>query len=528
MDTLTQLDNPPEPPPATMSVSFPDGNGEILCRDTGRLIKLEDDQHPLLQPATVVLFEWTDYRVRYDGAEALRVGERVLEPLAGIFDLKFENQLGLTSIQPITADRPLPPPLHVEVISPKFPTVKQHIEFFSTLLDDLFTRAANLPFALSGVTARGVSEAPIPPSPLFTLHFLLQHQRDIAEAIRIIEARPHRRLSDHPELVPIGAASDIDADVLLDVVTSPERWVPAKHLRISERLRGHAPTHVWQRQPEESLDTPENRFVLAFFRSLLAATNQLLDQPWWKKVREERRAVIHDMQATLRRATEAPMFVEVGEMQRIPASSRVLMRREGYRQSFNLWRLFHAARQPFFGQLQHAIDLRTVDLLYEMWCFYALVEEIQVALGTPPVLELVMSDQNGLQWRSEARFGDHGRLVYNQSIKGYSVGLRPDFLWYRAGNPEVAFDAKFRLQHIKWGDDDNRTTVKNDDLYKMHTYRDALKLRAAVVIYPGSISRFYSIDLISHNVSMEHTLVDELSGIGAFNMNPVTPNGANS
>lgn len=222
----------------------------------------------------------------------------------------------------------------------------------------------------------------------------------------------------------------------------------------------------------------------------------------------------------LGRALVDPLFADVGEMRSIPASSRVLMRREGYRQMLYLWRLFHLARRPLFGTLQRAIELRSIDQLYEMWCFFALVDDIQVALGITPELSLGVSDEHGLKWKATARFEAEGELVYNQSKKGYSVSLRPDFLWYRNGKPEVALDAKFRLDRHVFEDGTDETTVKQDDLYKMHTYRDALGLRAAVVVYPGEDTRFWTVNRFNHQFNLRTLLVETINGVGAIPLVP--------
>jgi predicted component of viral defense system (DUF524 family) len=474
-------------------------------------------------PATQAVYEWSDYVVRYDGATHLRVGDRLVQPIDdGLFQVRFENQLGLTSIQPLDEHRPCCSPLVLEVISPKFPSVEQHLDFFTSLLDDLLTRAARLPFAISADTARGVVDVPSPPTPLFTLHYLLQHAQSLREAAQTILARPHRRLDDTPEIVPLAAVSEADPDVLLDVLTSPDRWVRASGFSLATRLRGHAPAEVWQRRPEETLDTLENRFVKAFLRDLLFAAEQLPLQPWWVQVSSDRQRVIHETESMLRLTLAQPMFAEVGDLRRIPSSSRVLMRREGYREVLDAWRLFNLARRPFFGPLQHAIDLRDIATLYEVWCFFALVEEISAALGIEPELLMRVSDEHGLNWRSEARFGSTGTLVYNQSVRGYSVGLRPDYLWYRNGKLEVALDAKFRLDRSDWSDDTSQATVKNDDLYKMHTYRDALELRAAVVVYPGDLPVFWSMDREKRKPELQELLTAEVVGIGALNLEPAT------
>jgi predicted component of viral defense system (DUF524 family) len=148
------------------------------------------------------------------------------------------------------------------------------------------------------------------------------------------------------------------------------------------------------------------------------------------------------------------------------------------------------------------------------------VEEIRDALGIVPQLEIHSSDQHGLNWQSKARFGSAGRLVYNQSVRGYSVSLRPDFLWYRNGKPEVALDAKFRLDRVDWSDETSTATVKNDDLYKMHTYRDALSLRAAVVVYPGDRQVFWRLNRMVVEADLRDLVAGTTTGIGALALMP--------
>ncbi len=303
----------------TDAVTFGNDRGQVWPGPSARPIVALDD-NPLLAPATHAVYEWSDYFVRYDGATRLRVGDRLVPSIDdGLFQFSFANQLGLTSIQPLDENGPCCAPLLLEVISPKFPGVEQHVAFMSALLDDLFARAARLPFAVSADTARGVVEVATPPTPLFTLHFLLQHARELREAANVVVARPHRRLADAPEFVPLASVSDADPDVLLDVLTSPERWVRASGFPLAVKLRGHAPSEVWQRRPEESIDTPETRFVKAFLRDLLFAAEELPRQSWWNKVSLDRRRVIHETETHLRQTLAQPMFAEVGELRRIPS-----------------------------------------------------------------------------------------------------------------------------------------------------------------------------------------------------------------
>jgi predicted component of viral defense system (DUF524 family) len=144
---------------------------------------------------------------------------------------------------------------------------------------------------------------------------------------------------------------------------------------------------------------------------------------------------------------------------------------------------------------------------------------------------VVLSDDRALEWRSEARFDDGCVLVYNQAYRqprSYSVPLRPDVTWMRFGRPEVVLDAKFRLERLALVGDDTEeagSTAKREDLYKMHTYRDALGVRAAVAVYPGDQAVFYEVQrgyskLFPTVFPLDELLNGDLSGVGALPLKP--------
>jgi hypothetical protein len=488
------------------------------------------DLSSALAPAVCCLQEWRDHWLDLPEIERLRVGQAWREPVKGsIFNLRFENHLGLAQIQPYADGAPLCPPVTVEVISPKFPNPWEHVAFFRSLLEDLFARSVRLPFDLSGPTERGVREALQPPTPLFMLHFLSQYGSSLRSALGMVQARPHRCLAETIEQVPLAQASQADADVLRDIVRSPERWVRTEQdLLLARRLEGYAPTRIRQYLSVESLDTPENRFVCHFLRQLVVAAEELLAQRWWTKVPARRRERVRTVAERVRRAYQHPMFDDVGPMRYLPLSSQVLLRRDGYRTLLNLWRHFHCARRPLFARLQEAIEVRDIATLYEVWVFFALIDELRLALGDAPHVQLHTSAHHGLAWKAEARFPGAGKLVYNRGFRrpnSYSVSLRPDFSWMEGGKPRVVLDAKFRLERLPSEDeeDSDTATAKRADLYKMHTYRDALKgVRAAVAVYPGNETVFYDkASGLSNAIKLEDLLMSDVSGIGALPMRPV-------
>lgn len=484
-----------------------------------------------LAPAIYCLQEWDSHPLDLPGVEQLRVGQEWFGPLKGsVFLVRFENRLGLARIQPYADGAPLCAPVTVEVISPKFPSAREHVGFFRALLEDLFARSARLPFDLEGPTERGVSESLQPPTPLFVLHFLSQHADSLRDALALVQARPHRYLADKTEQVPLAQASQADSDVLQDIVRSPERWVKtARDVLVARRLNGNAPATIRQVLPVESLDTPENRFVRHFLQQLVVSGERLITEPWWGRVPAGRRERVRNIVDVTQRIHRHPMFDDVGEMRYLPLRSQVLLRRDGYRTLLDLRRRFHSARRPLFGRLQHAIEVRDIATLYEVWVFFALIDRIASTLGLVPRVTSGTSVQHGLTWRAAARFANAGTLVYNRGFRrpnSYSVSLRPDFTWIVKGRPTVVLDAKFRLEPLASVDEEDSpgATAKRADLYKMHTYRDALSgVRAAVAVYPGTEVLFYHKALgRSDAVTLEELLTGNVLGMGAFPLRPPT------
>ena len=87
--------------------------------------------------------------------------------------------------------------------------------------------------------------------------------------------------------------------------------------------------------------------------------------------------------------------------------------------------------------------------------------------------------------------------------RSYSVTLRPDLV-LQLKDEIYIFDAKFKLERLdidilESNDEENGTpsgtTFKKADLYKMHTYRDAIRgCRGAYVLYPGEETQIFYVD----------------------------------
>lgn len=490
-------------------------------------------------PASHYLFEWTDYHFHCPGADRLLVGELPLHSRHGQwFRVRFENQLGLCTLRPFAGSMPAGQPLCVEVISRKFPSPDAHLSLYKALLDDLWSQAVQLPFTFEGATGRAVAQSRLRPTPLFVFHFLLHHAPKLQAAIGSILQCPHRKLVDISDTVPLAAVSEADADVLISILHTPAELVrTTADFPLAARLGGRLPRRVWQHLPEESLDTPENRFVRRFLTDLQRAADALPRQSWWPKVDAARQRPVREVRGHIEDALRHPVLEDVGEMTRLPSSSRVLMQRDGYREMREFWQLFQMARRPVFARLAEAMSVRDVATLYEFWVFFSLCEQLEAILGEPLVIKLNVTDEAGLKYTTRASFGRRHHLYYNRGYHrplSYSMALRPDFTLNLADRAPIVLDAKFRLDwqqvtRIEGAEDDPaeapsaRAVAELTDLYKMHTYRDALRdVDAAVAVYPGECNVFYHADGSGPDPSVTlRRLVEERHvGIGALAMRP--------
>jgi predicted component of viral defense system (DUF524 family) len=367
-----------------------------------------------------------------------------------------------------------------------------------------------MPFDWSAPTEFPTEERVQPPSPIFVLHVLAQNAQRICHALQTIWRNPHRRLVTEERWVLLSEASSVDADTILMMLQHPEHLRPYRGGSLStlaQRLKGKVPERVFERRVTETLDTPENRFIKRFMDIVLYWCDELQRLNYWQKA-QSHQPDLQTLREFVRFLRADPLFADVGELEIFPASSQVLLRRDGYRECLQVYRLLHIARAPIFDRLQDAIDNRRIDQIYEFWCFFRLAEELAKILGNwqQPLFSALESDEGGLRHGLSANLGNGYQLFYNRTFshgkgsgRSYSVSLRPDFSLMKGGQPLVVFDAKFRFderdiqpnQPLEEEMDDAQQEgnierlAKHADICKMHTYRDALKCRAAVVLFPG-------------------------------------------
>ena len=438
--------------------------------------------------------------------------------------------------------------LPVEVRSVKL----EYQEHYRQLLDALVEGLVALAFSAHTPTALPtVIEVPERGSP-YLRYLLLRHLMQphrLRAYFSLVDAQPHRHLIREPVQVDFSRARGIDARTLTDLVT------PAAGLTrysggalspvIAHSLRGHAPTRLLDTRAYICYDTPENRFVAHLLRTLEQELHDLerafrQDAEEHPARAEQAESLIKDCRCWARQVAQmerAAFLAEVGPMTVFPASSQVLQQREGYRELRDAYLQLLLSPRVRWEALEELLQVPSKDLatLYEYWCFFALADALARATGSSPDWRNLVRWE-GDRWEIWLQQGQEATLYigpatlwYNREFRrdSYSLPLRPDYT-VQAGGRRWLFDAKYRLE---WKDveaaleeekpieDDREATFKRVDLYKMHTYRDAIQGTAAVfILYPGTVFRAFGTDRKQYENPTK--LPSNFEGVGAIPLLP--------
>ncbi len=385
--------------------------------------------------------------------------------------------------------------------------------------------------------------------------------------LEIIQRQPHSRLESERDWKPAGAANP--SLFLRNPLRHGRGWHRQDGAIVAEELR--------EERRYDSLDTPPNRFLkfaLKDFRNLCDDVLQAKRWPAESPVVREAEALQQSLDSFL----ALPLFDDVGELQRIPFESTTLQRREGYREILQAWLVLDVAAKidwPGRGEAYKGTS-RRVDKLYEYWLYFVLVRAFKEVLKMEPEHDPRAIVDGALPFCCRA---DDGRLVvnlsedhasfcrfrwslgerklavhffYNREFKNSAVGERgsysstfyPDYTlviipeeladleWQEAEKKAeeqgriayLHFDAKYRGENLAGiiGSDEKdhpepkaTAKAKTDDLYKMHTYNEAIRRTVgSYVLYPGIASE---LDKGKKTFERYHEIIP---GIGAFALRP--------
>lgn len=417
----------------------------------------------------------------------------------------------------------------------------------SKLLEEVSELATTLIFSHGSPTifrSDGVQShmSPVPYHQLQLLRNTMLREppgRRLQDWLAVIERSPTRRFEQERPVVSVDRVRRLDQRAMASVFHRMERLsaVPAGSAVATSPLAQvlefgtppalHFPNRVAAPRGRLSYDTAENRFVRHAVEGCLALVYRFVDHP---KLHPQLRADCRLMLSILEHTAAQPFVTGATRLHGFASPSQALAKADGYREVFSFWmRLQEQVSLPTEpSETQRLLEGRDMASLYEYWVFMKVLEAVVAVTGvTPDAPPVIMRSEMGdsIQIGLPTFLGADLSVSYNPTYKrsnqsAYSTPLRPDVI-LRIGADLHAFDAKYRLDWLNTNEDDTdegSATYKRADLYKMHTYRDAIRgLKTAFVVYPGSQFRFFDrqADLA---VDPQHLV--SADGVGAIPLRP--------
>jgi predicted component of viral defense system (DUF524 family) len=429
--------------------------------------------------------------------------------------LNFRSHVGIADLSPDGSGE-----LLIDVV----PSKVGFLDDYPAILNAIAAHLTDLLFRAEGPTFAPLQDVAKDRTTLLSVLMQIRRAMSSAGIVSAVEEllyRPRRALMDERTIVPAALAGYADPTEIAAASAAALSLTPGGPL--APLFGGRTPAMLPVRRKTETVDTPENRYVKHFLAELaswlftlrkalavLQAPAALSDVARWS-------TQVSDWQSH-------PLWADVGPMTHFPSNSQVLQRTSTYRQILDAdmalqlavglkWNAGFSEADDLFG------ELKPIDKLYEYWCFFELWAALETICGTPigslnvsarVSRGMTVTLKRGAESAVEFRLGDTKVCLYynrtfgrNKSVQwqnSYSARLSPDFSIRVEGSPADAqvhwihFDAKYRLDFEQWRSDVDTLAgaeqmieaYKREDLFKMHTYRDALfGSRASYVLFPG-------------------------------------------
>ncbi|MBX3082936.1 MAG: DUF2357 domain-containing protein [Anaerolineae bacterium] len=419
-----------------------------------------------------------------------------------------------------------------------------YLSDYRTMLDEIGDQCVELALDLFSASHIALSNVPLTEnldnlqSRLAFLTGLIA-SREFSDAIERIFTMPVSQLITDEANAPVRRGIKDAASAAHQLLRGTKRiTIPSDHpLADHFTSQGHStpsiPETIRTGIVRETRDVPENQFikhVLVSFLSDLGFIKDLIANPEYSNVAAPILAEITLIQSQLEDWIRNDLLANLSKLKVLPLGSPVLQRRNGYRKVFHSWLTYSLLSRISWEGGEEDIykgGSRNVAKLYEYWLFFTLLTLLRTNYGTDTYAlhELFTIAEDGIRLNLKAgqnltirgRFSPQLKYefkynyTFGQSLS-WSLSLRPDFTLTVISSSDTTqqahlhFDAKYRIQVfppkeelisklISNIDDpemeaiDLHSTFKQDDLVKMHAYRDAIhNTLGAYVLYPGDNS----------------------------------------
>ncbi len=366
-------------------------------------------------------------------------------------------------------------------------------------------------------------------------------RRNLKLVLQNIIDNPHKVLISEDVYKNIEEVTFVSPYRLMDMITSADGLQEVNQGHFSAGGRSFIFTKAYDEVTRISHDTYPNRFVKFFIHYLYTELNSLIAS--LESMEKESLVVSKYFENYLKIAMEIKnknllrflhhdFFNEVSDLRHLNVPPQTMLKEERYSTVFKSYlelikglltdeKLEELLKDP----------IKNMPELYEYWCFLKVWKLLNGEGKGTPYFEIEEGDGDKEISKWEIEWNDK-KLIYQKHISpdnrndyfSYSLPLTPD-IYLKSDNHLIIFDAKYRVDFVeeiekmtggenksgeserKEGElekiiqEEHRGTFKLADLYKMHTYREAIirrikekdgktKLKRpvwVVALYPGDI-----------------------------------------
>lgn len=404
----------------------------------------------------------------------------------------------------------------------------EQVDILISYVDERVKQTISMNFSAQGVNRGEFQKL----TERYQNYYVYQKLYNALESNRIIpyidrvQRYPNKQFQKHKREVSISEIQNISEDTIIDFFSGQTSLIKSERYR---KTKGYLRIALNEYYNRISIDTNENRFIKFFMSYCIIQISRFIEL-LESDIDENNSCNIllveklHEYRENFQRLLNSHFFKDVSSVSTLNYGSTVLTRQYGYKQIYSEYVNLKQVPINMFNanSLIELFENKSIDKLYEFICLFRLVDILESIYSQKsdetikfnkkqPLFSVGLSEENGgVEFRfSKTENLPESRILFQHSftranLGSYSVEFKPDFSWEIMTDDKkfrYHFDAKFRMS--------NFSHSKNDDIVKMHSYRDGIEMTVgAFVLFPGENKRIYSVDC-----------ENPFSGVGAFPLN---------
>ncbi len=460
--------------------------------------KLSKDADITIGP---ILYEQTNYKLFVQSKNRQKVTVTHYDPvIQSMIDyendhqialgfINFGSQVGRTKFS-ISVNNHPEFDFEIEI----YPSKLDYVNDYQQLLADIQDVFRGLAFEYLRSTYLQGGKVRVPqPTDLEWLILLQSVVSDLEKAFLHISQHPIRNLIRENQITPIERIRKIDSTIRSEV----RRRSGYGELKIS-KTGIPLKSRINAIKANTTLDTPEHRWLSMQLNSIRQKSSRIKEQIISKyqqieDITPREKQIVRELDSINKRLIHLNKLEPFDNAKGLPPTgfaSIQLLSAPGYREAFQACSILALGLRIEGGPLH--LSVKDLNLLYEYWCYIALLKIVSETLQQPiPSSELLKIQHRGLQIllqkgrQCNVRFKTETNriitLTYNPKFGGenYLVPQQPDILmtmedpaWPKL---QLLFDAKYRVNsEDQYKQQYGSVGPPEDALNVLHRYRDAI------------------------------------------------------